>query len=63
MKLLVGKSITRTDISNLLIISTHVIEINTKYFCDSNGKRFTELIIKIIKVCSLLYLLIQIILL
>ena len=34
-----GKSIVRTNINNLIISSTHIIGINTKYFCDSNGNR------------------------
>ena len=34
-----GKSIVRTNITNLIISSTHTIGINTNYFCDSNGKR------------------------
>jgi hypothetical protein len=34
-----GKSIVRTNIPKLIISSTHIIGINTKYFCDSNGKR------------------------
>ena len=34
-----GKSIVRTNIPNLIISSTHMIGINTKYFCDSNGNR------------------------
>ena len=34
-----GKSIVRTDISNLIIVTTLIIGVNTKYFCDSNGKR------------------------
>jgi len=34
-----GKSIVRTNIPNLIISSTHIIGINTEYFCDSNGKR------------------------
>jgi len=34
-----GKSIVRTGISNLIIISTIVIGVNTKYFCNSNGIR------------------------
>jgi hypothetical protein len=34
-----GKCIVRTNIPNLIISSTHVIGINTQYFCDSNGKR------------------------
>ena len=34
-----GKSIIRTNISNLIISSTHIIGINIKYFCDSNGNR------------------------
>ena len=34
-----GKSIIRTNIPNLIISSTHIIGINTEYFCDSNGKR------------------------
>ena len=34
-----GKSIVRTNIPNLIISATHMIGINTKYFCDSNGNR------------------------
>ena len=34
-----GKCIVRTDISNLIIVTTLIIGVNTKYFCDSNGKR------------------------
>ena len=34
-----GKSIVRTNINNLIISSSHIIGINTKYFCDSNGNR------------------------
>ena len=34
-----GKSIVRTNIPKLIISSAHIIGINTKYFCDSNGKR------------------------
>jgi hypothetical protein len=34
-----GKSIVRTIIPNLIISATHIIGINTKYFCDSNGNR------------------------
>ena len=34
-----GKSIVRTKISRLIITSSHIIGINTKYFCDSNGHR------------------------
>ena len=34
-----GKCIVRTDIQNLIIFTSHIIGINTKYFCDSNGKR------------------------
>jgi hypothetical protein len=34
-----GKSIVRTNISDLIISSTHIIGINTHYFCDSNGNR------------------------
>ena len=34
-----GKSIVRTNIYKLIITSSHIIGINTKYFCDSNGKR------------------------
>ena len=34
-----GKCIVRTNISNLIIIYTLWIGINTKYFCDSNGNR------------------------
>ena len=34
-----GKSIVRNDISNLVIINTLIIGANTKYFCNSNGKR------------------------
>ena len=35
----VGKCIVRTNISRLIIASTLMIGINTKYFCDSNGNR------------------------
>ena len=34
-----GKSIVRANISQLIIPSSHIIGINTKYFCDSNGNR------------------------
>ena len=34
-----GKSIVRSNINNLIISSSHIIGINTKYFCDSNGNR------------------------
>jgi len=34
-----GKCIVRTKISRLIITSTLIIGINTKYFCDSNGNR------------------------
>ena len=34
-----GKSIVRTNISNLIISSSHISGINTKYFCNSNGNR------------------------
>jgi DNA-binding Lrp family transcriptional regulator len=34
-----GKSIVRTNINKLIISSSHIIGINTKYFCDSNGNR------------------------
>ena len=34
-----GKCIVRTNIPNLIISTTHLIGINTKYFCDSNGNR------------------------
>jgi len=34
-----GKSIVRTNINNLIISSSHIIGINTNYFCDSNGNR------------------------
>ena len=34
-----GKCVVRTNISNLMIVSTHIIGINTKYFCDSNGNK------------------------
>jgi hypothetical protein len=34
-----GKSIIRTNISNLIIVASMIIGVNTKYFCDSNGKR------------------------
>ena len=34
-----GKSIVRTNISDLIISSTLLIGINTHYFCDSNGIR------------------------
>ena len=34
-----GKCIVRTKISRLIIASTLMIGINTKYFCDSNGNR------------------------
>lgn len=35
----IGKCIVRTKIFNLIISSTLMIGINTKYFCDSNGNR------------------------
>ena len=38
-KLSRGKNIVRTDIPNLIIVTSHVIGVNTNYFCDSNGKR------------------------
>jgi len=34
-----GKSIVRTNNDKLIISSSHIIGINTKYFCDSNGNR------------------------
>ena len=34
-----GKSIVRTNIDNLLIISVHNIGFNVNFFCDSNGKK------------------------
>ena len=34
-----GKCIVRTKISRLIIASTLMIGINTKFFCDSNGNR------------------------
>ena len=33
------KSIVRNDISNLIIINTLILGVNTNYFCNSNGKR------------------------
>ena len=39
VKLKMGKCIVRTKISRLIIVSTLMIGINTKYFCDSNGNR------------------------
>ena len=34
-----GKCIVRTNISNLIIVYSHWIGINTNYFCDSKGNR------------------------
>lgn len=34
-----GKSIVRTNIPNLIIVSSMVIGLGVKYFCDSNGNR------------------------
>ena len=34
-----GKSIVRTKIDNLLIISVHNVGFNVNYFCDSNGNK------------------------
>ena len=34
-----GKSIVRTNNNKLIISTSHIIGINTKYFCDSNGNR------------------------
>ena len=39
IKMKMGKCIVRTKISRLIIVSTLMIGINTKYFCDSNGNR------------------------
>jgi len=34
-----GKSIVRTNIDNLIIISTIIVGVNVNYFCDSNGNK------------------------
>ena len=39
IKMKMGKCIVRTKISRLIIVSTLMIGIKTKYFCDSNGNR------------------------
>ena len=34
-----GKSLVRTNIDNLIIISTIIVGVNVNYFCDSNGNK------------------------
>ena len=33
------KSIIRGNLKDIIIPSAHILGINVKYFCDSNGKR------------------------